>query len=217
MTSGAGFPRATLTLAAIALLALPTALLAPDDWIGGIDVGSLAATLYALSLGVVVWWVARAPEDPFPEEWLVDERRGWSGVFFGSLVLMSFAHLLWSEAQQPDLPMTWQLTMFRHFGWNLGMLLVAAVVVHRVLGARRAEAVERDERDLRIAHEGALVANTFLTLLMLGLVVLLAMFPDSVAGWLRPQIVANVLIGLLIARTLAEHITIVARYRRERR
>jgi hypothetical protein len=51
---------------------------------------------------------------------------------------------------------------------------------------------------------------------MIGLVVMLATMPEHARGWMRPLIVGNALIGLLIARQLAESIYTVLRFRRER-
>jgi hypothetical protein len=55
-----------------------------------------------------------------------------------------------------------------------------------------------------------------MTVLMLGMVVALAIAPQKLGAWMRPQIVANLLIGLLIANTLTENVYVVVRYWRER-
>ena len=50
---------------------------------------------------------------------------------------------------------------------------------------------------------------------MMGFVVLLAFLPELSRSWMRPLIVGIALVGLLIARALAENIHVVIRYRRE--
>ena len=62
---------------------------------------------------------------------------------------------------------------------------------------------------IRQPNFGALVV-------LVWLVVALVTLPEQSRTWLRPYIAANVLIALLIARTLLENIYTVWRYRRER-
>lgn len=207
MRTAAVFPQSSRPAAGISLIALSIALLASD----GRSIG-----LYAGCVAALVICVARTHDDLFPAACSTPERRGWSGVYFGVLILLSFAHLLWLELRDPGPAFSWQARLFERFGWNLVMLLLAACVVHHLLGARRATG-DRGECESRIAHEGAVVANTLLVLVMLALVVMLALYPDVAGEWLQPRFVANVLIALLIVRTLAEQITIVARHRRLRR
>jgi hypothetical protein len=76
--------------------------------------------------------------------------------------------------------------------------------------------VELDERDLRIQHAAERVASGLMAMQMLGLVAALAVAPQLFSTWMRPLIVGNVLIGLLIAKTLTQNVYTVARYWRER-
>jgi hypothetical protein len=75
--------------------------------------------------------------------------------------------------------------------------------------------VQIDERDLRVQHAAGRVGSGLMAMLIIGLVAALALRPDYLAPWLRPLIVANALVGLLIAKTLTENVWIVLRYRRE--
>ena len=79
-----------------------------------------------------------------------------------------------------------------------------------------AGAAQLDERDLRIAHGAARFVDGALALLILWLVVTLVALPEQSRTWLRPFIAANVLIALLVARTLAENIYTLWRSRRAR-
>jgi hypothetical protein len=51
---------------------------------------------------------------------------------------------------------------------------------------------------------------------MIGLIVLLCSLPEQSRSWMRPLLVGNTLVGLLIARALAENIYRVVCYCRER-
>ena len=54
-----------------------------------------------------------------------------------------------------------------------------------------------------------------MAVLIIGLISALATLPELFSPWLRPLSVANALVGLLIAKTLAECAHIVVRYPRE--
>jgi hypothetical protein len=52
-----------------------------------------------------------------------------------------------------------------------------------------------------------------MAVLIIGLIAALAILPERLEPWLRPLIVANVLVGLLVARALTENVYSVIRYR----
>lgn len=219
MSSPAAFSRLDLSIVVLTILALLTALLAPGGrWPGGMDLGAIGASTYAFCVALLVIRVTLYQDRIFPAEWSIAERRGWSALFFGALILFSFAQFLWSEARSSMPPMTLHEFMFRHFGWNLGVLGFSALVVHRTLGARGSEMLELDERDLRIRHAADRAGNGLLTGTLLACVALLVALPyDTLAWWLAPLIAAHVLIGVLICKSIAENAWIVAAYARERR
>jgi hypothetical protein len=99
---------------------------------------------------------------------------------------------------------------------NVGMLIFGWIVIASLLRRQDNGGVDLDERDLRIAHSASRFADGGTTLLVIGLVVALVALPEHSRTWLRPMIAANVLIALLLARTLVENIYTVLRYRRER-
>jgi hypothetical protein len=218
MAPAAALIRLNRWIVVLAVAGLLAALLAPDGrWLGVADLGAMGATLYALSVTALVWQVALWPDRLFPAEWSIAERRGWSALFFGGLILLSFAHFLWSEARSSLPPMSLQVMMFRHFGWNLGTLGVAALIVRRLCVVRSTELTELDERDLRIRHAADRVGNFLLTGIVIAIVLLLVSLPYEMASWwLAPLVAAHVLIGLLICKSVAENAWIVAAYARER-
>jgi hypothetical protein len=214
-TGSSRFNLAQLSLAAASLL---IALTGPHGQWWGIDVGAIAAFVYGACVAVFVLRVVRNPGAVFPEYWSLSEKRAWSALSFGLLILLSFAHFLWSETRQPELPMTFQQFMFRRFGWNLGVLLLAGIFVDRALGAHEPDSVELDERDLRIRHHSDRAGNATLSALMVLGVVLLVTLPEAMLErWFAPLIAAHLLIGVLICKSLAENLCLVAIYARERR
>jgi hypothetical protein len=56
-----------------------------------------------------------------------------------------------------------------------------------------------------------------MSMLIIGLIVLLAWSPETAQRWMRPLIIGNALIGLLIVKTLSENVYAIARYWRERK
>jgi cytochrome b561 len=127
---------------------------------------------------------------------------GWFGIDIGpigSAVLYSALWLLLihlskhSEEALPAEADQLSNSASRPFGVNLGMLIVGWIVVSGVLRSGNRDAVELDERDLRMQRAASRAGSGLMTLL----------------------IVANVLVGLLIANTLVENLYIVGRYRRE--
>jgi hypothetical protein len=95
----------------------------------------------------------------------------------------------------------------RPFGVNLVMLLIGWIVALRVARGGNRETVELDERDLRIQHSAHRAASGLMAVLIVVLISALMTQPDL--------IVANALIGLLMAKTLTENVYTVWRYRRE--
>jgi hypothetical protein len=164
-----------------------------------------------------VWQVGSNPDSLFPGEWSIAERRGWASVFFGSMIAVWFVHFLWHASHYDAVPTRPHEFEFRHLGWSLAVLLIAWHLVHRLVGARGAGAVELDERDLRIRHAAVRFGDTLLSLCIVTSVLLLAFMPaERLAGWLAPLIAAHLLIGLLICKSLAENLWLVLSYARER-
>lgn len=96
---------------------------------------------------------------------------------------------------------------------RLIVLVIAWSVCSHLVG--REGGIEEDERDLRLRHRADRAADWALTLIVIGGVVVLAWTPhESLAWWLGPIVLANVLIGLLIAKSLVEHLVLAISYRR---
>ena len=86
------------------------------------------------------------------------------------------------------------------------------------MAMREKDVIEQDERDLRLRHAADRVGDWAFTIVIAWCVGLLVGQPAERLTWfLEPLIAANVLIGILIAKSLVEHVYLVARYAWDRR
>ena len=206
--------RRTQVLLAVAALGAAGMFLGPDGW-HGIDIGPVASAVLYAALWLFLVHLAKFSGEVFPEQWSQAEKQAWVATVFLALVSFHVANLLialpdlGAEADQLRNSATRPLWL------NLGMLIFGWIVIGSAVRRQDAGTVQLDERDLRVAHRASRFANAMLALLIVWLVVALTL-PEQSRTWLRPYIAANVLIALLIARTLLENIYTVWRYRRER-
>lgn len=207
--------RRTIVLCAMAALAAAGLLVGSAGWVG-IDFGPVGAIVLYTALWLLLVYLAKHSDAAFPPDSSLAERQGWVSLLFVTLIALHFGAFLLalpglgSVADQISNPAS------RKFGINVGMLIFVWISVAGVLRAQNREAVELDERDLRIQHAAGRFANGLMASLMMGTVVLLVLLPEQSHSWMRPLIVGNALLGLLITRTLTESICIVIQHRRER-
>jgi uncharacterized membrane protein YhdT len=207
--------RRTQVLLAVAALGAAGMFLGGVDWLG-IDLGPIGATVLYVAMWLFVAHMAVYAGQAFPETWSPAEKQAWVGLVFVALVSFNVLNLL--EAL-PDIgPAADQIynQATKRLWINLGLLMVGWIVMASVLSSQDGDGVQQDERDLRIAHKAARAATGAMTLLIIAIVVALVVLPEQSRTWLRPLIAANVLIALLVARTLIENIYTVLCYRRER-
>jgi len=207
--------RRTQVLLAVAALGAAGMFLGPDGW-HGIDIGPVASAVLYAALWLFLVHLAKFSGEVFPEQWSQAEKQAWVATIFLALVSFHVANLL---IALPDLGADadrLRNSATRPLWLNLGMLIFGWIVIGSAVRRQDAGTVQLDERDLRVAHRASRFANAMLALLIVWLVVALVTLPEQSRTWLRPYIAANVLIALLIARTLLENIYTVWRYRRER-
>jgi hypothetical protein len=182
-----------------------------------VDVGATGASLFVLSLIAALVLFALRSGEVFPEDASVAERRAWVGALFIGFVLLDYLRFMWMVWQLPEPPSTPIAILAAHFLRRLVVLISVWAVISHLIG-RPAGVVQTDERDLRLQNVSARAGDLVLTLIIVGCVCLLALLPAALLEWwLSPLVLANVLIGLLIARALVEHVVLTFAYFAARR
>ena len=193
------------------------ALFSPAERWGGLDVGATGAALFGLTLIAAMVLFARSADQLFPEDSSVAERRAWLGILFTVFVLLSFLRFMWTLSQQPDPPQSLDSLYAKHFLQHLFSLIVAWKVLSHLIG-RHAGTVLLDERDLRLEYAAVRAGDVALVAIIVACVCALAFVPaPRLMWWLTPIVLANLLLGLLIARSLVEHLVLTFAYIAARR
>lgn len=186
--------------------------LGPDGWLS-IDTGPVGAVVLYAALLLLAVHLAKNPEDAFPSDAPPAERQAWVAIVFLLLVAIHWMVFvvgmptLGAAADEISNPAS------RRFATKVVLLLIGWAVVAAVLRRRNVDGVELDERDLRIQCSASRTGSGLTALLIVLSIVALATQPDRLAPWLRPLIVANALLGLLVLGTLAENVSVILRYR----
>jgi hypothetical protein len=198
-------------LLSLAALGAAGMFLGPDGWLG-IDVGPVGSAVLYAALWLFVIHLSRHSDAVFPADAPLAERQAWVATGFVGLIALHYLNFLFALTSLGAEVDQISNSASRPFGVNLGMLIFGWIVVAGVVRSQNPDPVELDERDLRIQHAAGRAASGLMVMLMLGLVALLAIAPQVFEAWTRPLIVANLLIGLLIAKTLTENVFAVVRY-----
>ena len=153
----------------------------------------------------------------FPEAWSLAERRAWVGMGFTALIVVATGKFLWFFSHLGVVPTRLYDVPARNLVSFIIVMGIAWGIAARVLG-RGAGPVEHDERDLRLRFQADRAGDLALSLAVVASVVLLATAAaSSLAWWLQPLVLANVLLAVLIAKLFIEHAALVALYARARR
>ena len=207
--------RLAKTLLLVGGFAALAALFAPAAPWGAVDLGATGAAVFMMSLAVAIWLFTVRGDSIFPDETSLAERRAWLGLVFVTVVLLSYTRQLWALSQGGQVPHGIEALFAHHFMQRLVTLVIAWSLLSYLLG--RNAGIEADERDLRLQRRADRAGDWALTLIVIGCVVVLAVVPAArLAWWLSPIVLANVLIGLLIARSLVEHFALTLQYRAAR-
>ena len=202
----------------LALVGAMASLFGPHERWWGVDIGATGAAVFGFTLWSGAWLFARHPEEIFPVEWSIAERRAWTGMLFLVLVFANFVRFMVAIAHLDSTPVSIADVPSTHFMWNLFVLLIAWIVVANAIRGPKTDLVELDERDLRMQRRADRGGDWTFSFVVIGVVLLLAFLPAaSLSWWLSPLIAANALIGLLIGRSMVEHACLVACYALERR
>jgi hypothetical protein len=185
----------------------------PSERWGGIDIGATGPVLFLLGAGALIWLFSAQAGRVFPEHMSLAERRAWVGLVFIAVIVVSFARQLWVlslHSTQPE----YLYGLFAHqFIHQLLVLIIVWTVISHVIG-RGMDGVEADERDLRLQHRADRVGDLAFTLIVIAGILVLAFVPERrLAWWLSPVVLANLLIGLLITKSLVDHVALALAYR----
>ena len=202
-------------LLSLAALGAAGMFLGQDRWLG-IDMGPVGSAVLYGGFWLFVVHLSRHSSAVFPADSGPAERQAWVAVLFVTLIAIHYLNFVVALTTLGAETGQISNSASRPFGINLGMLIFGWVVVAGVVRSHNADPVELDERDLRIQHAAGRMANGLLTMQILGVVAALAIAPQVLESWMRPLFVANMLLGLLIAKTLTENAYTVVRYWRDR-
>jgi hypothetical protein len=202
-------------LLSLAALGAAGMFLWPDRWLG-IDAGPVGSAVLYAALWLFMIHLSRHSDTVFPADAPLAERQAWVATGFVGLIAIHYLNFLFALPSLGAEVDQIANSASRPFGINLGVLVVGWIVVAGVVRSQNPDPVALDERDLRIQHAAGRVANGLMAVLVLCMVVTLAIAPQIFEAWMRPLIVANLLIGLLIANTLTENVYVVVRCWRER-
>ena len=201
------------TVLVIGGLSAMAALFGPSEPWGGVDVGATGAASFMLALGAAIWFFAVRAESVFPEHMSVSERRSWVGLILLAVILAAFLREMWALSTQALLPTSIDDLFARRFIERYLVIVIAWAVMSHLIG-RRDGGVESDERDLRLQRRADRAGDVALTLIVINAIAVLVLLPRNLLGWwLEPIVLANVLVGLLIAKSLVEHLTLAYLYR----
>jgi hypothetical protein len=205
--------RAAWFLVAAGGLAAVAALFAPSGHWHGLDAGATGASAFVICVILSVWLFATRSDQIFPEHMSITERRTWVGVVFLAIVLASFAREMLMLSGLGEIPEHIHDLFAHRFLERYFSLAIAWGVIAHLVGQREG-GVEVDERDLRLRHRADRAGDWAFTLIVIGGIIVLASVPRALLGWwLAPIVLANVLIGLLIAKSLVEHVVLACSYR----
>jgi hypothetical protein len=203
----------TVIVVFIGVLAALAALFGPAERWLGVDVGATGAAIFVLSAGAAIWLFALHGAEIFPDDMSVAERRAWVGLVFLAVILLSFARHWWAISAQAFAPDRLGGLFAHAFVQRLLTLIVVWSVISHLIG-RGTGTVQSDERDLRLRQRADRGGDWALTLIVIGCICVLVSVPMSLLEWwLTPIVLANVLIGMLIAKSFVEHLVLTYAYR----
>lgn len=203
---------------ALALTGALASLFGPDARLWGVHLSSAGATVFGFTLWIGAWLFAQFPDRIFSPGWSIAERRAWAALVFILLIFLAYLRFMWHLGSMSTPPASLGELRGDHFIWNLGVLLIAWGVVSATIRGREPEVIVADERDQRLRRAADRAGDWALTIIVIWCVGLLIGQPaERLAWWLAPLIAANVLIGILIGKSLVEHVYLVLRYAWDRR
>jgi hypothetical protein len=189
------------------------AILGPGERWSGMDLGAAGAAVLVLCLVAAIVLFATKGDQVFPDDMSVSERRAWVGLTFVAVILVSYFRQMWNLSASRVVPEHIDDLFARQFISQLITLVIAWSAISYLVG-RSVGGVEADERDLRLRQRAQRAADWAFTLIVIaGICVLASVQAQVLAWWLSPIVLANLLLGLLIAKSMADHVALAFAYR----
>lgn len=200
-------------LLAMGIVSAAAGLFGPSEAWGGVDLGAMGASLFVLTLGLAIWLFAVSGDAVFPDHLSYTERRAWVALVFLGLIVAAFVKEMLTLSLHAEVPTGIDELFARRFIERYVVIVIAWSVLSHLI-ARRAGSVESDERDLHLRHRADRAGHLALSLIVIGGISVLVLTPrTSLAWWLEPIVLANLLVGVLIARSLVENLMLTYFYR----
>lgn len=179
----------------------------------GMDLGATGAAVFVVCAILSIGLFATRSHEVFPEHMSIAERRTWVGLVFLTLVLAGFAREMLVLSGHGNFPEHVHDLFAPAFMERYVVLAIAwGVIAHLV--ERGDGGLEGDERDLHLRHRADRAGDWAFTLIVIAGILVLAWVPrELLSWWLAPRVLANVLIGLLITKSLVEHAVLACSYR----
>lgn len=205
-----------VVLIPLSVLAFYVLLLKPDidlGWPGGLALLAGAWLIWYLLWSTLQESAAAAKVDESVAPVSPGEQRAWIGLVFTVAILIYYV-LRSPQMVALDGSMAREASAI---GKNIGMLVIAWLVVMQVLRKRWQDTVESDERDQRIEARASGWARIGLSMFALGLAITFAFSPAAYLAWAKPMVISNVLMMGLIGSCLLEYLVTGLSYWRDRR
>jgi hypothetical protein len=193
-------------LIAPASLAIWMILVTPTQWLG-IDTSALGTGSLLITVWIGFWISTRIPAERDAEV-SPGELRNWIALIFTGLVaaVMGFNVKVITHADS--------LADLSGVGRTIAMLLIGWGIFSSIVRQRTNADTLEDERDGFIrAHADAWSHGT-LIFVIIGLAVTLGFSPIERLEWVKPLMLAHVLIFSVVASRLVGHVIAVLQYRR---
>ena len=199
-----------LVLAVVAAAAIYLLYFAPDR-IAGVDTG-IAGSLILLGSGWLALYLWSRAMPVAGVAWSLGEQLASLSLAVTTAIAVLFVLKL-GEAG-------WQVSRDSPAAYSLGRNVLLMLVLWPVLGAaikaRAGAAAIEDERDREIAARAGSHAHIVLVVALVGLVLNLGFAGSAILAYATPFNIAHWLIGVLILSAVAENLSAVVQYRRDR-
>jgi hypothetical protein len=196
-------------LVALALVSFWLLLAGPEEMLG-VDLGGFGIGLAALVSWLAIHGISTAPRGELDHVVSPGEWKAW--ISFGFTLILAAFLLSKSDA----IAAARDLHDIGRIGRNLGLLVVAWLVVSEVLEWRWKGRVLADERDRDIGIRAAGWSRGAIMASVIGIAATLGLSPADRLEWATPIVIAHLLVLALVVGYLVEYAVAGLSYWRDR-